>query len=152
MRQIVLTSFSQDTDLVSKTATAYLKFNNGELVIPISQEALTEVVQFMTGITVPKTASYKHEEEQSWIPDSLATDRQIEEYSRGSENPVTDIKSLLNQYRNMDQLNTPPPTHMKKVEEEPQYRNPFEGPNIYHSQDYDEDTGGVVDEDGFSQF
>lgn len=146
MRQIVLTSFSQDTDLVSKTATAYLKFNNGELVIPISQEALTEVVQFMTGVSVPKETYKAAAQELISDPNSFMdhTDSQYEE-------PITDIKSLLNQYRNMDQLNTPPPNSMR-VEEEPQYRNPFEGPNAYHSQAYEEDTGGVVDEDGINQF
>lgn len=150
MQQIVLTSFSQDTDLVSKTATAYLKFNNGELVIPISQEALTEVVQFMTGVTVPKRPPH-YEEEQSWIPDALATDSQIEEYTRRQEDPVMDVKALLNKYRNMDQLNAGPPP--VKTEAEVPYRNPFEGPNVFHHQSYDEDTGGVVmDEDGFSQF
>lgn len=142
MRQIVLTSFSQDTNLVSKTATAYLKFNDGELIIPISQEALTEVVQFMTE-TKPSSYQFTPQEYDEEYPKMVA---------ETSEVPQLDARALLNKYRNMDQLNAPPPPSAKSENEVP-YRNPFEGPNVFHHQSYDEDTGGVVmDEDGFSQF
>lgn len=123
MRQLILTDFTQKTSLANKTATAYLEFNNGELAIPISQDALVEVVKFIS--------QEKDDSEQNFSSNRNYPTDDLEYNFSSGRNYSEGASQLTNQ--------SPPQQYFNQLS------NPISTP-------YDESLGGVVDEDGIEMF